>query len=467
MVRARRSGGIPALLCVRPPPGTSRLLLAVLAAAGPPAAQAGVWSLTATDVQERSIAVTWNAGWGNDGSTNLVVGISQTEPTRIDGASFTLCPGDPRNSSLDDCRATTSWRAWADRHQAVIVQPGRTYVLTVSSFTGKGVQTGSRSVTVTAAGELVEDPPPTTPPSGGGGGGGGTPDPEPDQDEEPEAEPCEKWVTPYWQGSGGFAVRPADGSSAVVRLSRGRTMRGASREYVGDDGLIVRLVDDSLFFDRNGHPLSGTVSFEGIEGGGWYWVNGDRNVAVAPLVCESSFSDRIDPPIPGGVTASSNDTGTLVVHEGTGFMGVIPHLEALHGDGRHVAPYWKGDGGIVGRALNGQSVTVRRACGIVPETYTVDAGEDGLVVELVDGCVDRDGNSIRSGLEVDGFIDGAWYRLNENGLSAAAPLIRRFGDPAELAAPVIPGGVDSDEGRRGTQFIRDRLMGVVPRLTTP
>lgn len=479
MARARSLGAVPALLCVRPPPETSRLFLAVMALAAVATVVQAQANLRVTNTQEYSITVAWDGCPGsppNCGSSvnNVSAELTQTSPTTIEGFPFGICSG---NLPTQVYSCPNSWTAHSDRFGAVRVQPGREYAITIRfGYDGPSpgsdyISQSSASITVTAAGELVEDPetddeeedgddPPTT-----GGGSPPTPAPEPEPEEENAG--CEVWTTPYWRGSGGFAVRPTDRNSAVVRLRRGRTMRFPKREYAGDDGLIVRLIDDSLFFDRDGDPLAGTVSFEGIDGGGWYWVNGDRNVAVAPLVCESSFSDRIEPPIPGGVAASSSDTGTLVVHEGTGFMGVIPHLEALHGDGRHVASYWKGDGGVVGRALNGRSVAVRRACGIVPETYTVDAGEDGLVVELVDGCVDPRGNSIRSGLEVEGLADGAWYWLNENGLSAAAPLIRRSGDPAELAAPVIPGGVYADEGLRGTQFIRDRLMGVVPRLEAP
>ena len=75
---------------------------------------------------------------------------------------------------------------------------------------------------------------------------------------------------------------------------------------------------------------------------------------------ESSLTDDIEPPVPGGVTASRPPHGTLLVHD-NGFVGVIPHLVDVEGAGQHVAPYWRGRGGIVGRPT-GDSATVRLAC---------------------------------------------------------------------------------------------------------
>lgn len=302
------------------------------------------------------------------------------------------------------------------------------------------------------------------------------PEPKPKPEPEPEPEPvCPHRLTPYWHGSGGFAVRPADGESATVRIEcAGRSY--TSRERAGEDGLIVRTVSQPICTADDGRAIEGEMTFEGIDGDGWYWINGDRNVAVAPLVCEESLNPGLRPPVPGGVTARpSGDRrfvlsvrgewhGTLMVHEESGFMGIVPHLVDLEGDGEHVAPYWKGGGGIVGRPLDGSRATVRLACGEADtESQVLEAGEDGLIVELLPGCFDEDGAAVAGRLEVDGLEDGAWYWLNTGPASAAAPLLRR-GAEVNLTTPVLPAGVDAEEGPLGTLFSRGPLMGVVPRV---
>ena len=249
-----------------------------------------------------------------------------------------------------------------------------------------------------------------------------------------------------------------------------------SREYAGEDGLIVRAVSEPLCTAEDGRLLEGEMTFEGIDADGWYWVNGDRNVAVAPLVCESSLNPQLRPPVPDGVTERpSGDRrfvlevqgrvhGTLMAHDESGFMGIVPHLVDLEGEGEHTAPYWKGGGGIVGRPLDGNRATVRLACGETDaESHVLEAGEDGLIVELLSGCFEEDGEAARGTLEADGLEDGVWYWLNTGTASTAAPLVRRGAD-VELTAPVLPGGVEADEGPLGTLFSRGPLLGVVPRL---
>ncbi len=302
------------------------------------------------------------------------------------------------------------------------------------------------------------------------------PEPEPEPEPDPEPEPvCPSRLTPYWHGTGGFAVRPADGESAVVRIECAGGSH-TSREHAGEDGLIVRAVSQPMCTADDGRPIEGEMTFEGIDGDGWYWIKGDRNVAVAPLVCESQLNSRLRPPVPGGVTARPSGSrlfdldilgrlhGTLMVHDESGFMGIVPHVVDLEGDGEHVAPYWKGGGGIVGRPLDGGRATVRLACGDADaESQVLDAGADGLIVELLPGCFDEDGAAVSGRLEADGLEDGAWYWLNIGTASAAAPLLRRGADE-DLTVPVLPAGVEADEGPLGTLFSRGPLMGVVPRL---
>ena len=96
-----------------------------------------------------------------------------------------------------------------------------------------------------------------------GGGGGPTTEPEPERDDpEPQADhSCQSRIAPYWHGTGGFGVRPTDAQSAIVRVQCG-TSRYWNREYAGDEGLIVRTVRLSMCVDRNGSPISGSMTIE-------------------------------------------------------------------------------------------------------------------------------------------------------------------------------------------------------------
>jgi hypothetical protein len=303
--------------------------------------------------------------------------------------------------------------------------------------------------------------------------------PQPPPPPEPPAA-CQSLIAPYWHGAGGFVARPSDGRSANVRVRCG----GASyenREYAGDDGLIVRLIPDGRCMSQDGRPLLGEVTFEGVEPGGWYWVNGDRNVALAPLACEESLTSDLRPPVPDGVMARpSGDArfvrsvtgrlyGTFMHHASSGFVGIVPHLVDLEGAGEHVAPFWKGEGGVVGWPLDGRSAIFRQSCGEgPPELFVLEAGEDGLIVALLPGCFADDGARTVGQLEVDGIEDGAWYWLSNGRYVAVAPFVARGTDRSGFPVPLVPGGLDSvEEGPLGTLFVQGRRMGIVPRIAEP
>ena len=312
-----------------------------------------------------------------------------------------------------------------------------------------------------------------------------------------DGDECESRVAPYWRGTGGFAVRPTDGRSAVVRLQCGG-YAFLGREHAGDDGLIVRTVGGSRCLSRDGRPIQGELTFEGIDADGWYWINGDWNVALSPLVCKSSLRSGWRPPVPDGVAASpSGDQlflllvtgryfGTLMVHDRTGFIGLVPHLVDMEGNGEHVAPYWMGHGGVVGRPLDGRAATFRLSCEDGRrKSYTLEAGEDGVIVSLLSGCFDGDGEPIGGELRADGLEDGAWYWINSGRLftgekvdpmrqrcrpgacSTAAPFVRGDSVPDTLlSVPVVPGGVEAEQEPRGTFFSQGSLIGIVPRIET-
>ena len=203
--------------------------------------------------------------------------------------------------------------------------------------------------------------------------GGGDPDPgEPDDDEDEEPDDDEApdedqpgateaedllHVAPYWRGGGGFAVRPADGRSAVMRLRCGQSNH-ESREYAGHDGLIVRLVELPQCFGPDGERRYGRTHVRGnrrrrlvldqrrLQLGG---RAARSRVVVEALTPASDSGRRHGEPqrrpalrVVGNRAASN---GTLVEHEANGFIGIIPHIVDLEGAGRHAAPFWRGHGG--------------------------------------------------------------------------------------------------------------------------
>ena len=84
-------------------------------------------------------------------------------------------------------------------------------------------------------------------------------------------------------------------------------------------------------------PAQCQGEFSGIRGGGWYCVNGERNAAVAPLVCEGRLAG-VAAAVPGGVKTSraAFGTGSLFVHDTQRLMGIVPHLPGFPDDLRRV-----------------------------------------------------------------------------------------------------------------------------------
>ena len=279
-----------------------------------------------------------------------------------------------------------------------------------------------------------------------GGGGGG------DIDDDESA--C-TLVAPFWSGpTGGFTVRPEEGSNSV-RVACG----GTTTEYAaGENGLVTRLVRSSC---------PGGLRVEGASPGGWYWQHGERNAAAAPLVCSEALGG---PPavVPGGVAADARDDGTWFKHDTARLVGIVPHL-AGNECGEYVTPYWQGRGGVVIRPAEGRSTArVRVQCGGTSSTMTPSAGEDGVIAELVrkDYCTDDEGEPRQGKLTVTGAAPGGWYWISGERNAAVAPLMCAdlLGGPAAVG----PGGVLSRATEDGTYFRHDtnRLIGVVPHVAS-
>ena len=136
---------------------------------------------------------------------------------------------------------------------------------------------------------------------------------------------CSEYVTPYWQGRGGVVVRPAEGRTSVkVRVQCGATYSTMTPSS-GGDGVIAELVRKDYCSDAEGNPIQGRLTVTGAAPGGWYWVSGERNAAVAPLMC----ADLLGGPAavdPGGVTFRATEDGTYFSHDTNRLIGVVPHI---------------------------------------------------------------------------------------------------------------------------------------------
>ena len=136
---------------------------------------------------------------------------------------------------------------------------------------------------------------------------------------------CGEYVTPYWQGDGGVVVRPAEGRETVkIRVQCGRTWSTMKRS-AGEDGVVAELVRKSYCTDDEGDPKQGRLTVTGAAPGGWYWISGERNAAVAPLMCADLLGGpgAVDP---GGVISRALEDGTYFEHEVNSLIGVVPHL---------------------------------------------------------------------------------------------------------------------------------------------
>ena len=136
---------------------------------------------------------------------------------------------------------------------------------------------------------------------------------------------CSEYVTPYWQGNGGVVVRPAEGRSTVkVSVRCGGTWSTLTMSP-GADGVAAELVRKDYCTDEEDEPRQGRLTVTGAAPGGWYWIDGERNAAAAPLMC----ADLLGGPAavdPGGVFSRSTEDGTYFSHHTDRLIGVVPHV---------------------------------------------------------------------------------------------------------------------------------------------
>ncbi len=293
--------------------------------------------------------------------------------------------------------------------------------------------------------------------TGGSTGGGGSDGRDSGAADEPA---CTTRVAPYWSRTGGIVVMPTNGRSVDLTLScDGRTIEDTL--YARDDGLIVQLLGES-----RACTSAGTLSFEGAEPGGWYWMHGDRNAAVSRLVCEDSepMHMALDP---GGVTLARSRGATFVSHDTSRLIAILPDTSGTCTE--RYAPRWRGPGGLVARPADGETVALAVRCTMFEptQTFALEPDSDGLVRKLFEEplCVGMDGNAYAArSVSITGAEPGAWYWVRDERNAAASP----FMCESELGGPDAndPGGVDAASGDYGTLFKHhtQRLIGIVPHV---
>ena len=92
----------------------------------------------------------------------------------------------------------------------------------------------------------------------------------------------------------------------------------------GEDGAIAALVEKSYCTDDEGNPKQGGLTVTGAAPGGWYWIRGEANAAVSPLMCADLLGGpgAVDP----GVVSRATEDGTYFRHDTSRLSGVVPHL---------------------------------------------------------------------------------------------------------------------------------------------
>ena len=136
---------------------------------------------------------------------------------------------------------------------------------------------------------------------------------------------CSEYVAPCWRGHGGLVARARPGRSTVrIQIECGRT-RSWEHPSAADDGIVTTLIEQSSCFDADRNPKLGQLTVTGAEPGGWYWISGDRNAAVSPLVCADLLGGS-RATNPGGVVVRRDSQCSHFEHEANRLIGVVPHL---------------------------------------------------------------------------------------------------------------------------------------------
>ena len=137
-------------------------------------------------------------------------------------------------------------------------------------------------------------------------------------------------VAPYFAGEGGFVGESAGyGGSDEVELFVVCADRTISVRVQPDSNGIVRETLNAANGRNCPAGARGTLEVDNLKPGAWYWINDDRNSAVAAFIPKDAVgNDQIDVTDPGGVEIDTpaGGIGTYVKHVPTGRVGIIPRI---------------------------------------------------------------------------------------------------------------------------------------------
>ncbi len=146
------------------------------------------------------------------------------------------------------------------------------------------------------------------------------------------ADECDQ--IPYFKGEGGFvgmATMGAEGYNKVqFVIECGSAITTVNDAMVGEDGVVVQ-----GFFENNGLACmaGGIIRIHGLERGGWYWINGNRNAAVSHLLRDDTAGNAVKsaPVVPEGVTVDVNamNMNASLLMGPNGIQGILPHIAAV------------------------------------------------------------------------------------------------------------------------------------------
>ena len=145
-------------------------------------------------------------------------------------------------------------------------------------------------------------------------------------------------------------------------------------------------------------------------------------------------------------------------------------------DSCHFAPYFRGEGGLVGERSpthvddRGAPLPIRFVleCGRVTVSGEVEPDADGIIRQLLTG---REGLACWGDggtFELRGLRDGGWYWINDRRSSAVSPLVRLGARANPETIPPDPGGVTMRTIRKGAAtYVKHEpsgRVGIIPHI---
>lgn len=132
-------------------------------------------------------------------------------------------------------------------------------------------------------------------------------------------------VVPYFRGTGGFIGTVAQDADEVTFVaSCGSVTTTGEAAIVGTTASQLFTYGNGLACDQDG----GALEIQGLEDGGWYWVNDVRNSAIGNLV-PVDILDNEPTEITnagGSVSISAGRGAVFLKHPASGRVGILPNI---------------------------------------------------------------------------------------------------------------------------------------------